>query len=90
MQYKKGCYRAPVPQPQSLLPPDKIRDHVLAFFRALSLTAPIARRLVYRASLLLALVACTGERTASDAWRKFFSPSDVVGVKVNTYRSSTN
>src|SRR6266481_5520594 len=27
--------------------------------------------------------ALTGERAARDAWRKFFSPSDVVGVKVN-------
>ena len=27
--------------------------------------------------------ALTGEPTARDAWRKFFSPSDVVGVKVN-------
>src|SRR5437762_11415789 len=25
----------------------------------------------------------TGEREARDAWRKFFAPSDVVGIKVN-------
>ena len=29
------------------------------------------------------MTALTGEATARDAWRKFFSPSDVVGVKVN-------
>src|SRR5450755_3019970 len=29
------------------------------------------------------MTSLTGERAASDAWRKFFSPSDVVGVKVN-------
>src|SRR5262249_55649050 len=29
------------------------------------------------------MAALTGEAAASDAWRKFFSPSDVVGVKVN-------
>src|SRR5947209_1687649 len=29
------------------------------------------------------LAALTGEAAARDAWRKFFSPSDVVGVKVN-------
>ncbi len=27
--------------------------------------------------------ALTGEREARDGWRKFFSPSDVVGIKVN-------
>src|SRR5260370_18751254 len=27
--------------------------------------------------------ALTGERDARDAWRKFFSPSDIVGIKVN-------
>src|SRR5882724_4851345 len=27
--------------------------------------------------------ALTGERDGRDAWRKFFSPSDVVGIKVN-------
>jgi len=56
MQYKKGLSSS-FTATTSLLPPDKIRDHVLTFFRALSLTAPSARRLVHRASLLLAVVA---------------------------------
>ncbi len=29
------------------------------------------------------MLALTAERSASDAWRKFFSPSDIVGIKVN-------
>jgi uncharacterized protein (DUF362 family) len=29
------------------------------------------------------MTALTGEPTARDAWRKFFSPSDVIGIKVN-------
>jgi uncharacterized protein (DUF362 family) len=29
------------------------------------------------------MTALTGERTARDAWRKLFSPSDVIGIKVN-------
>ena len=29
------------------------------------------------------MAALTGEAAAHDAWRKFFSPSDVVGIKVN-------
>ena len=29
------------------------------------------------------MIALTGETAARDAWRKFFSPSDVVGIKVN-------
>jgi len=29
------------------------------------------------------MAALTGETTARDAWRKFFSPSDIVGIKVN-------
>ena len=29
------------------------------------------------------MAALTGEAAARDAWRKFFSPDDVVGIKVN-------
>jgi uncharacterized protein (DUF362 family) len=29
------------------------------------------------------MTALTGEPTARDAWRKFFTPSDVIGIKVN-------
>src|SRR5881628_1772221 len=29
------------------------------------------------------MAALSGEASARDAWRKFFSPADVIGVKVN-------
>src|SRR5437773_530148 len=29
------------------------------------------------------MATLTGEASARDAWRKFFSPSDVIGIKVN-------
>jgi uncharacterized protein (DUF362 family) len=33
--------------------------------------------------VLRGMAALTGETAARDAWRKFFSPSDIVGIKVN-------
>jgi uncharacterized protein (DUF362 family) len=36
-----------------------------------------------RAMLDRAMTALTGEPKAADAWRRFFEPSDVVGIKVN-------
>jgi hypothetical protein len=40
--------------------------------------APIVRQM-----LASAMQSLTGERTARDAWARFFSPQDVVGIKVN-------
>jgi Domain of unknown function (DUF362) len=38
---------------------------------------------VVREMMARGLCALTGERTAPAAWRRFFAPSDVVGIKVN-------
>src|SRR2546428_11382057 len=38
---------------------------------------------VVREMMARGLCALTGERTAPQAWRRFFTPSDVVGIKVN-------
>ena len=38
---------------------------------------------VVREMMARGLCALTGERTAPQAWRRFFAPSDVVGIKVN-------
>ena len=38
---------------------------------------------IVREMLLRGMLALTGETTADAAWRRFFSPSDVVGIKVN-------
>jgi hypothetical protein len=42
-----------------------------------------ARADVVREMLARGLCALTGEASASGAWRRFFEPSDVVGIKVN-------
>src|SRR5262249_59911703 len=38
---------------------------------------------VVREMLARGMRALTGAATAADAWRRFFEPSDVVGIKVN-------
>ena len=38
---------------------------------------------VVREMMARGLCALTGERTVPQAWRRFFTPSDVVGIKVN-------
>src|SRR6266508_1588594 len=38
---------------------------------------------VVRQMMAQGICALTGEKQAIDAWRRFFQPSDVVGIKVN-------
>jgi hypothetical protein len=51
--------------------------------RSVDVATNAANADVVREMMAQGMVALTGAKTAGDAWRKFFEPKDVVGIKVN-------
>ncbi len=51
--------------------------------KSVDTTSNAANADVVREMMARGLCALTGERTAPQAWRRFFAPGDVVGIKVN-------
>ena len=51
--------------------------------KSLDVATDRADRAVVKQMLAVGMKALTGDATEAEAWRRFISPSDVVGIKVN-------